>query len=250
MSQLSGKVVLVTGAGSGIGRASAQTMAARGATVVINDINDGRAQETVELIRSTSGAALACVADVSSAAAVKEGFQRAASQVGPIDILINNAGIASGRLALDELQEDVVDRMLAVNVKGAIFCTQAVLPSMKQRRSGKIINVSSIMGLSGQRRGSHYAAAKGALLSLTKAWAKELAEWNIQVNAVAPGRVRTPMVQYMTGDPAYKLDLERSVPLKRQAEPDEIAYLIAFLASSESDYITGQIVSPNGGESI
>ncbi|MBN9410041.1 MAG: SDR family oxidoreductase [Burkholderiales bacterium] len=250
MNQLSGKVALVTGAGSGIGRANSQVMAARGATLIVNDLHEASAEETVGLITAAGGRAIACAGDVSNAAAIAEAIGRARRQVGEIDILVNNAGVASGRMAFEDIDEATVDRMFDINVKGAMFCTRVVLGAMKERKAGKIINTSSIMGMAAQRRGSHYAAAKAALIGLTKAWAKEFADWNIQVNAVAPGRVLTPMVAYMTDNDAYREDLRRNVPAKRQAKPEEIGYLVAFLASSEADYLTGQVISPNGGEVI
>ena len=250
MEQLKGLIALVTGAGSGIGRANAQVMASRGATLIVNDLNASAVDETVALIAAAGGHAVPCVADVAIAAEIAAAITRATELVGDIDILVNNAGITSQRKTLEELDEATIDRMFGVNIKGAIFCTRAVLSAMKARHRGKIINTSSIMGLSGQRRGSHYAAAKAAVIGLTKAWAKEFADWNIQVNAVAPGRVSTPMVTFMTSDPAYIENMERMVPMKRQAEPVEIAYLVAFLASSEADYLTGQVISPNGGEVI
>jgi 3-oxoacyl-[acyl-carrier protein] reductase len=248
MQQLEGQIALVTGAGSGIGRANARVMASRGATLIVNDLDQAAAQETVALIRDTGGKAVPCVADVAVAASISDAIASAVKEVGPIDILVNNAGITSQRKSLEELDEATIDRMFNINIKGAIFCTRAVLPAMKDRRRGKIINTSSIMGLTGQRRGSHYAAAKAAVIGLTKAWAKEFADWNIQVNAVAPGRVRTPMVTLITSNPTYVEDMERKVPMKRQAEPEEIAYLVAFLASAEANYLTGQVISPNGGE--
>ena len=250
MNQLAGKVAVVTGAGSGIGRANAQVMAARGATLIVNDLHEEAAAETVALILSAGGRAITCAADVSIASSIGDAIEKARQQVGEIDILVNNAGVASGRKAFEDIDEATIDRMFAINVKGAMFCARAVLPAMKERMGGKIINTSSIMGIAAQRRGSHYAAAKAAVIGLTKAWAKEFAEWNIQVNAVAPGRVLTPMVAYMTDNDAYRADLARTVPAKRQAMPEEIAYLVAFLASAESDYITGQVISPNGGEVI
>lgn len=250
MNQLSGKVALVTGAGSGIGRANSRVMAARGATLIVNDLHEASAEETVGLITAAGGRAIACAGDVSNAAAIAEAIGRARRQVGEIDILVNNAGVASGRMAFEDIDEATVDRMFDINVKGAMFCTRVVLGAMKERKAGKIINTSSIMGMAAQRRGSHYAAAKAALIGLTKAWAKEFADWNIQVNAVAPGRVLTPMVAYMTDNDAYREDLRRNVPAKRQARPEEIGYLVAFLASSEADYLTGQVISPNGGEVI
>ncbi len=250
MQQLQGKVALVTGAGSGIGRADAMVMAARGATLIVNDRDAAGTQETVDLIQKAGGRAFACVADISVSAQVTPAIAHAVQQAGEVDILVNNAGIASQRLAFEDIDEATLDRMFAVNIKGAMFCTQAVLPGMKARRRGKIINTSSIMGLTAQKRGSHYAAAKAAVIGLTMAWAREFAPWNIHVNAVAPGRVRTPMVAFMDSTEAYQEEMQRSVPLGRRAEPEEIAAVVAFLASSDADYITGQVISPNGGEVI
>jgi len=133
---------------------------------------------------------------------------------------------------------------------GAWYCIRAVLPGMKVRGRGKIINTSSILGMAGRKRSSHYAGAKAALIGLTKAWAKEFAEWNIQVNVVAPGRVRTSILGDFADSEEYKRDLQTNVPLRRRGEPEEVAWLVAFLASDESDYITGQVISPNGGEVI
>jgi len=241
-------VALVTGAGSGIGRANSVLMAARGAAVIVNDRNATSADETVALIRRAGGAALACVADVSDAASVEQAFAAAQRGVGAVDILVNNAGIPSGMPAFEDIDEAAIDRMLNVTVKGAMLCTRNVLPAMKARRRGKIINTSSITAFGSHARGSVYAAAKGAVISLTRAWAREFAEWNIHVNAVAPGRVRTAMAAALSANPAYEEEVRRRVPLGRRAEPDEIAAVVAFLASSDADYMTGQVLSPNGGE--
>lgn len=247
---LHGRVALVTGAGSGIGQADAQVLAARGATVIVNDFDAGSAQATVQRILEAGGQAVPCVADVSQRAAVFEAIAEASARVGEVDILVNNAGIASRQEAFLDVDEARLDRMFGVHVKGTWFCTQAVLPGMQRRRQGKVINTSSILGMSGRRRSSHYAAAKAALIGMTKAWAKEFAEWNIQVNAVAPGRIRTPILGDTANSEAYQRDLIAQVPAGRRAEPEEVAYLVAFLASSEADFITGQIISPNGGEVI
>lgn len=247
---LQGRIALVTGAGSGIGRADALILAARGATVIVNDFDADAAAATVQQIVDTGGRALPCVADVSQRATISAAIAEAAAQVGEVDILVNNAGIASRQEAFLEVDEARLDRMFGVHVKGSWFCTQAVLPGMQRRRRGKVINTSSILGLSGRRRSSHYAAAKAALIGMTKAWAKEFAEWNVQVNAVAPGRVRTPILGDVADSETYRKDLLAQVPAGRRAEPEEIAYLVAFLASDESDFITGQIISPNGGEVI
>ncbi|KAA0182634.1 glucose 1-dehydrogenase [Cupriavidus gilardii] len=248
MQALAGKVALVTGAGSGIGRANSVLMAARGAAVIVNDLDAPAAEQTVALIRQAGGVARACIADVSDGASVAHAFALAQRSLGPVDVLVNNAGIPSGMPAFEEIDEAAIDRMFNVTVKGAMLCTRSVLPAMKARRSGKIVNTSSITAYGSHSRGSVYAAAKGAIISLTRAWAREFAQWNIHVNAVAPGRVRTPMTAGLSADPAYQEEVSRRVPLGRRGEPEEIAAVVAFLASSDADYMTGQVLSPNGGE--
>lgn len=250
VNNLQGRVALVTGAGSGIGRADAFVLGQRGARVIVNDLDERAAAETSDRIVSGGGFAVSCVADVGNAAAVAEAIGKAQRQAGEVDILVNNAGVPSNREAFEDVDEEKLDRMFRIHVKGAWFCVRAVLPAMKRKRYGKIINTSSILGMTARRRSSHYAMAKAALLGMTKAWAKEFAEWNIQVNAVAPGRVRTPILGNFADTDEYLRDLEASVPLGRRGEPEEIAYLVAFLASSEADFITGQVISPNGGEVI
>lgn len=249
-NSLLGRVALVTGAGSGIGRANAVVLAARGAALIVNDFDAKAAAETVAQVVAAGGRALPCVADVSDSVAIRAAIGEATIALGDVDILVNNAGIASRQEAFLEVDDDRLERMFAVHVKGSWYCTRAVLPAMKREGHGKIINTSSILGMNGRRRSSHYAGAKAALIGLTKAWAKEFAEWNIQVNAVAPGRVRTPILGAYAETEAYQRDLEANVPLGRRAEPEEIAYLVAFLASAEADYLTGQVISPNGGEVI
>jgi len=245
---LAGKIALVTGAGSGIGRAHCALLAARGAAVIVNDLQADAADETVALVRAAGGMALACIADVSNSASVDEAFAAAQRALGAVDILVNNAGIPGGMRPLEEIDEASIDRMLAVTVKGAMLCTRAVLPAMKQRRGGRIINTASITAYGTHRNVSAYAASKGAIISLTRAWAREFAEWNILVNAVAPGRVQTPMSAPLSANPEYLREVQLRVPLGRRAQPEEIASVVAFLASPEADYMTGQILGPNGGE--
>jgi 3-oxoacyl-[acyl-carrier protein] reductase len=249
-NSLAGRIALVTGAGSGIGRANAVVLAERGAGVIVNDFDAKSAGDTVAQIVAAGGRALPCVADVSDSAAITAAIDAATLELGDVDILVNNAGIASRREAFLEVDDARLDRMFAVHVKGTWYCTRAVLPGMQRKGRGKIINTSSILGLSGRRRSSHYAGAKAALIGLTKAWAREFAEWNIQVNAVAPGRVRTPILGAFAESEDYLRDLKANVPAGRRAEPEEVAYLVAFLASAEADYLTGQVISPNGGEVI
>jgi 3-oxoacyl-[acyl-carrier protein] reductase len=242
---LDGQVALVTGAGSGIGQATAMLMAQRGATVLVNDIDAGRVAETVAAIAAAGGRAAAVVADVADEWSIHSAVSQATASSGSIDILVNNAGISSQRLRIDDIRDEVLDRMLAVHVKGAFNCTRAVLEGMRAKRAGRIVNISSAMGTVGGRSGSHYAAAKGALLAMTRTWAREFAPWNIHVNAVAPGGVFTRATADIDN---YAQEATKRVPLGRFGEAKEIASVVAFLASSEADYITGQTISPNGGE--
>jgi 3-oxoacyl-[acyl-carrier protein] reductase len=244
-----GQVALVTGAGSGIGRACAVLLAQRGAAVIVNDVSGEGAAQTVEDIKVAGGRARAAIADVSDGAAVSAAVLAALADLGGdvIGILVNNAGIASRRLPIEDVDDAILDRMLGVHVKGAFHCTQIVLEGMKRQAAGKIVNISSAMGTVGGRSGSHYAAAKGALLSMTRTWARELAKWNIHVNVVAPGGVFTAATATIRN---YAEEAKTRVPIGRFGEPEEIASLVAFLASQEANYITGQTVSANGGEFI
>ena len=248
MGTLDNKVALITGSGDGMGRSHALLMAERGADIAVCDIDGDKACETAELVRERGRRASVHVVDMADTDAVMAMAADAAKELGRIDILVNNAGFGQ-RATVDEISEDDFDRMFNVHVRGSFFCTQAVVPGMKEARYGKIINISSIWGMTGAPVASHYCSAKSALLGFAKAWAKELAPWNIHVNAVAPGGVRS-------GGPV-KLDnlevlraKEEKVPLKRYCEPIEMSYAVAFLASPEADFVTGQVLSPNGGETI
>lgn len=248
MGNLIGKTALITGSGDGMGRAHAVLMAARGADIVVNDIRQEMAEETARMVKAIGRKAKVIVADMGDTGAVKAMAADAEKAMGRIDILVNNAGFGQ-RAQLHEISEQDYDRMMAVHVKGSFFLAQALIPAMKERRSGKIVNIASIWGMTGAPVASHYCAAKGALLGFTKAWAKELAPWNIHVNAVAPGGVRSggPM---KLDNPEILRAKEEKVPLKRYCEPVEISYAVAYLASPESDFVTGQVISPNGGETI
>lgn len=248
MAALENKIALITGAGDGMGRAHALLMAERGADVVVSDIRGDMAEETARLVRETGRRAHVGVVDMADASAVLAMVADASAALGQIDILVNNAGYGQ-RALVEEISEEDYDRMFAVHVRGSFFCTQAVVPAMKTRGYGKIINISSMWGMSGAPVASHYCAAKAALLGLTKSWAKELAPWNIHVNAVAPGGVRSGGPMKLDGSDVLRAK-EEKVPLKRYCAPIEIAYAVAYLASPQADFITGQVLSPNGGEMI
>ncbi len=248
MKNLENKIALITGSGDGMGRAHALLMAERGADIVVSDIRAEAAEETAALVGARGRRAHVGVVDMADVAAVQAMVGQAARALGPIDILVNNAGFGQ-RALVEEISEDDFDRMFAVHVRGSFFCAQAVVPSMKERRSGKIINISSMWGMSGAPVASHYCAAKAALLGFTKCWAKELAPWNIHVNAVAPGGVRSGGPMKLDNSDVLRAK-EEKVPLKRYCQPVEISYAVAYLASSRSDFVTGQVLSPNGGEMI
>lgn len=245
---LKDRVALITGAGAGLGRAYALLLAARGAQVVVQDIDRATAEETASAIRAQSGRAVVAVCDIANPPALAPALRAAGMASDGVDILVNNAGIDEGRL-FEEITEAAFDRMFGVHVKGTFFATQTVVGGMKARRRGKIVNISSINGMIADSTDSHYNGAKAAILGLTKAWAKELAPWRINVNAVAPGHVVTHGTILRGAERMEKISRER-IPLGRYAKPEEIAHTVAFLASAESDFITGQVISPNGGEAI
>ena len=246
---LQDNVALITGSGRGIGRQHALLLTARGATVIVQDIDPDLAAETARLVGEKGGKAIQLVCDVAHVAELGEKIAEAEHRLGRIDILVNNAGV--GKLqTLEEVSEADFDWMFSIHVKGTFFATKAVVPGMRKRRRGKIINTASTWGMAGYHKDSHYCAAKAAVLGLTKAWAKELAPYNIHVNAVAPGMVMTELTRINRSAADIREFEEKLIPLGRLADPVEISYAVAFLASSESDFITGQVISPNGGEFI
>ena len=244
---LKGKVALVTGASSGIGRATAIVLAERGADVACNGRDVARLEETVAAVRARGRLALALVADVADAGQVRAMVRTAQDCFGRIDILVNNAGhIVSG--LVEQHSDSDWHRILDVHLGGAFYCVREVVPMMKRQMSGKIVNISSIYGMTGAPNYIAYSTAKAGLLGFTKALAKELAPFKINVNAVAPGSTMTAIQSVL--DPAI-IDARRQAnPWKRYATPEDIAYAIAFLASDDADFITGQVISPNGGAVI
>ena len=250
MAHFDNRVALITGGGSGIGQASAVTFAERGADVVILDINADGADETVQKVNALGRRAKAIEVDVADVKAVHEAVEEAEAHFGHIDVLLNNAGIGSDRCPLEDVTEDLFDRMFGVHVKATVFTTQAVIPGMKERGFGKVVNISSIQAMSAYANGATYNGAKGAILAISKGWAKEFSPWKINVNSVAPGHCLTPMPISRGDTPEILAEKAKSVPFGRYGTAEEMAYSIAFLCSPEAEFITGQVISPNGGFSI
>ena len=248
---LEGKTALVTGSGTvgGMGRSHAVLMSERGAGVIVHDINEDGANETAELVRANGQKASTLIADVRDVPGFTAKIKEAEAEHGKIDILVNNAGVTGNKLAMEDVDEAIFDQMFGVQVRGAFFATQAVLPGMKARKHGSIIMISSIYAMGGSDFASHYAAAKAALSGFTKAWAREFAAHKIRVNAVAPGFVLTGMTQG-SNTPGMIADRGEKMPLGRLTTPEDISYAVAWLASAETEMITGQVISPNSGEVI
>ena len=245
MATLEGKRALITGAGGGMGQSHAVLMAKRGAEIIIHDIKDDGAEETADMVREQGAKATVVIADIRDIRT----FTSAISTAGPVDILVNNAGVGGARRMVEEITEQVFNQMFEVHVRGTFFATQTVLPAMKDKKDGKIINISSLYAMGGNRNASHYAASKSAISGFTKSWAREFAPWNIKVNAVAPGFVVTEMTE-ASNSPENIAEREKSMPLGEFCKPIDISYAVAWLASAETDLISGQVISPNSGEVI
>ena len=215
----------------------------------MHDIVAERVAETAALVRSKGRQALEAVVDVADAQAMAHLVERAEKTLGRIDILVNNAGIGADRAVVEDIDEAMYDRMFGIHVRGSFFTTRAVVPGMRRRKSGAIVNVSSIWGQVGHHFGSTYCAAKAALLGFTKAWAKEFAPDRITVNAIAPGGVTSPMAIEKDGIEAVRERMAK-VPLGRWAEPDEIAHAVLYFASPKASFVTGQVLNLSGGETI
>lgn len=246
---LSDRVALVTGGGNGMGRSHAMLLAGRGADIIIQDIDAAGAAETARHVEGTGRRALALAVDIRDAQEFRRGVEAAAREIGGIDILINNAGISGKGLLIEDISLEIFDEMFAVHVRGALLATQAVIAGMKARRRGRIINISSVFSMTGFASMSHYAAAKSALLGFTKSWARELAPFGITVNAVAPGTVETAMTLASLGKEGIER-MARGIPMGRIATPLEISYAVAWLAGDEAAIMTGQLISPSGGQAI
>ncbi|MBA7569182.1 3-oxoacyl-[acyl-carrier-protein] reductase FabG [subsurface metagenome] len=240
---LSKRVAIVTGSGRGIGREIALKLAEVGATVVVNDIDDS-ANSVAEEIKAMKRQSLAVVADVSSSSDVDRMVEMAVATCGKVDILINNAGITRDQLVMRMSDEDW-DRVLQINLRSVFLCTRAVLRNMIKQRWGRIVNMASVVGIVGNPGQANYASAKAGIIGFTRTVAKEVAPRGITANAVAPGFIDTEMTQRLKED--WRQQLKERIPVGCFGSPRDVAEAVAFLASEEARYITGQVLGVDGG---
>jgi 3-oxoacyl-[acyl-carrier protein] reductase len=244
MKRFENRVALVTGASRGIGAAIAKRLASEGATVVAAARTVDALERVVAEIRASGGNASAAALDLSDGASIEAAAKGAIAAHGEVHVLVNNAGVTEDNLVL-RMNRDAWDRVLATNLTGVFLLTQAIVKSMVRKRYGRIVNVTSVVGLMGNAGQANYAASKAGLIGLTKSVARELASRNITCNAVAPGFIATAMTDKMTDEAKAKLSGE--IPLERLGTPDDIAAAVAFLASEEASYVTGTVLNVSGG---
>ena len=242
---LENKVAVVTGASRGIGRAIAEVMGKLGADVVCGDRLEKQAEETAAQVAAVSGRRTSgCLVDVSDHKSASDFIQCALENFGRVDVLVNNAGITRDNLLL-RIDESDWDAVLNTNLKGAYNCSKAAIRPMMKQRYGRIINITSVVGLSGNAGQTNYAASKAGLIGFTKSLAKELGSRNITVNAVAPGYITTALTKVLSDE--YRAAAVKATPMGRLGTPEDVAYAVAFLASDMASYITGQVLSVDGG---
>jgi 3-oxoacyl-[acyl-carrier protein] reductase len=247
-SAIEGKTALVTGASKGIGRAIALRLAESGAKVAVNyNSSADAASEVAQSIVDGGGEAIAVRADISDLSQVTAMIEQVSEKLGDVDILVNNAGIISDQL-LVRMSDDAWDRVISVNLNGTFYCTRAVLRKMLSNRWGRIINIGSVVGLRGNPAQTNYTAAKAAVIGFTKALAKEVATRNITANVVTPGYFETETTSVLTQK--QKDRWESLIPQGRFGEVDDVAHMVAFLADEKAKYITGQVISVDGGLAV
>ncbi|MCJ7646162.1 3-oxoacyl-[acyl-carrier-protein] reductase [bacterium] len=244
MLDLEGKVAIVTGGAQGIGKSIATQLALAGANVVIADVMEEKAKSTAEEISQSGNEAISIGVDVSSLSSVEEIVKKTLDKFGRIDILVNNAGVTRDALVMRMKEEDW-DLVLDINLKGAFNCIKIVSPVMMKQKSGKIVNIASIVGINGNAGQANYSASKGGLIALTKTCAKELASRQINVNAVAPGFIQTSMTERLPAQVKEKLSSQ--IPLGKIGKPEDVASAVLFLVSEKSSYITGEVIKVDGG---
>jgi 3-oxoacyl-[acyl-carrier protein] reductase len=244
MSRFDGKVALITGASRGIGEAIARRLAAEGAAVVGAARTAEALEKVVAGIRADGGKAFALALDLADPASIEAGVKAIVGENGRIDVLVNNAGVTEDNLMV-RMSKDSWDRVLATNLTGVFLLTQAVVKTMLRKRYGRIVNVTSVVGLMGNAGQVNYAASKAGLVGLTKSVARELGSRDITCNAVAPGFIATTMTDRMTE--AAREGLTGQIPLGRLGTPDDVAAAVAWLASDEASYVTGTVVNVSGG---
>ena len=252
MAKLAGKAALVTGAGGALGRAASQLFAAEGASVAVVDIDGGAAEETVRLINEAGGNALALVADVASADQIGNAVQRAAEELGGLNVVYNNAGVDS-RGSVAEATESDWDRCFDVNVKGTFLTSRASVPFLRESEGAAIVNQASVAALVGVAGMAAYGAAKGALVALTRSMAVDLAPLGIRVNVLCPGTVHTPLIEPLLmkrGGGDIELGMKMTTakyPIGRLGDPGDIAQAALFLASDDASFVTGSVFTVDGG---
>ncbi|WP_029431378.1 SDR family NAD(P)-dependent oxidoreductase [Blastococcus sp. URHD0036] len=240
---LDGKVAVVTGGGRGIGQAIAVVLAQHGAAVAVWDLDLPGAEATATAIRDAGGRAVAVGGDAADAVQVRAAVERTHTELGPVTVLVNNAGI-NETVRFTDLSEEAWDRLIRINLKGPFLVTQALVPDMLEAGWGRIVNISSSSAQTGSPKMAHYVASKGGVIGLTKALAMEYVAKGITVNHVPPGFIDTPLTRQTLGDVQA---VAAMMPMKRAGTPEDVAHAVAFLASEEAGYVTGQTLSPNGG---
>lgn len=240
------RVILITGASRGIGRAIALHLAQTGTVLLLNhyDPDPGMAEQTLSDVETKGAKGKICYFNVADFQEVQTHIEGLVKEWGPIDVLINNAGITRDTLLM-RMKEQDWDLVMAVNLKGVFNCTQAVIRAMIKKKSGKIVNIASVVGAIGNAGQANYSASKAGIIGFTKSVAKEVAGRGIQVNAVAPGFIETEMTAVLSDQ--VRQEFLRSIPMGRSGQPEEVAELVAFLVSKASDYITGQVIHISGG---